>query len=547
MLELLLNSGHFSPRKESPSLPFIPHSNGRRYKRKRASEKSAGAKEGNNGYYVIVHDDQETTPGHSTNRNASESTTPEDMDNLEWDLEVRENSEPVSTSEEEDVWSNQYRWYAKILANTYCSVVEMPNICDVNLQDSIGRCAIHYAAEYGHVNAVKLLINAGAKVDMGDVDSLTALHLAANKGHYSVVETLLTSGALVNCKTTDKLSALHYAASRGHARIVQILIDRGANVDSLDATDRTPLKLAVSRNLYDVAKVLVERGARVNIEDIKSYTPLCEAVWQKSVKMAELLLDAGAKLTPTPYLLHYAILHQHYEMVELLLRYGSLVNIRDNHGNTPLITASITSQTKMVKLLLSYGAHVDCCGSTSEKTPLSAAIAWSGHTSEDVVRALVEGGADLDRECWAESPLSSALLNNKLKVAGLLISLGADVTKSMHRTIVSRDALSLARRFLCFRYNLFLVKDVEYPSKWPTDTDTVEGWLQYQKFNPLGLAELCRIKIRSFAGKTFMEKFVKGLNLPPFLVKYILMQDILVTEPVIPQSAKVSLLPLYQF
>ena len=87
-----------------------------------------------------------------------EVTTPEGMDNLEWDLEVKDEE---FGGDEEDLWSNQYRWYAKILANTYCSVMESPNICDVNLQDSIGRCAIHYASEYGHANAVKLLINAG--------------------------------------------------------------------------------------------------------------------------------------------------------------------------------------------------------------------------------------------------------------------------------------------------------------------------------------------------------------------------------------------------
>ena len=71
--------------------------------------------------------------------------------------------------------------------------------------------------------------------------------------------------------------------------------------------------------------------------------------------MVKLLLDSGAKLTPTPYLLHYAILHQHVEMVELLLESGSLVNLRDNQGNTPLITAAISGQSNIVKILLKYG------------------------------------------------------------------------------------------------------------------------------------------------------------------------------------------------
>lgn len=63
-----------------------------------------------------------------------------------------------------------FRWYAKILANTYQIPQETNYICDVNLQDSVGRCAIHYAAEYGHINAVKLLLNAGNKAfDVFDI------------------------------------------------------------------------------------------------------------------------------------------------------------------------------------------------------------------------------------------------------------------------------------------------------------------------------------------------------------------------------------------
>jgi ankyrin repeat protein len=183
MLELLLNSGRFSPQRECPNhtscshpLPYRKAKNkndssggpciqgctlGRRSKRKRSLEDSS---KGNNGYYVIVHEDDKKDEGMppDINKNSAPSidevTTPEGMDNLEWDLEVKDEDLSV---EEEDLWSNQYRWYAKILANTYCSVMESPNICDVNLQDSIGRCAIHYAAEYGHANAVKLLINAG--------------------------------------------------------------------------------------------------------------------------------------------------------------------------------------------------------------------------------------------------------------------------------------------------------------------------------------------------------------------------------------------------
>lgn len=47
------------------------------------------------------------------------------------------------------------------------------------------------------------------------------------------------------------------------------------------------------------------------------YTPLCEAVWHKDVRLVQMLLVAGAKVTQSHYLLHYAVLHRHYQVSEL--------------------------------------------------------------------------------------------------------------------------------------------------------------------------------------------------------------------------------------
>lgn len=91
---------------------------------------------------------------------------------------------------------------------------------------------------------------------------------------------------------------------------------------------------------------------------------MCEAVWRKSVQLAELLLASGAKLTQSHYLLHYAVLHQHLDMAEVLLGAGSIPNLRDDHGDTPLIMAARTGQTRMAELLLQNG-KIDVINSES--------------------------------------------------------------------------------------------------------------------------------------------------------------------------------------
>lgn len=88
---------------------------------------------------------------------------------------------------------------------------------------------------------------------------------------------------------------------------------------------------------------------------VSGYTPLCEAVWSKSVDAASLLLKRGAKLTQSHYLLHYAVLHRHLSMAELLLKNGAYPNLREDHGDTPLLLAINCQDLVMVRLLLQYG------------------------------------------------------------------------------------------------------------------------------------------------------------------------------------------------
>lgn len=82
-----------------------------------------------------------------------------------------------------------------------------------------------------------------------------------------------------------------------------------------------------------------------------------EAVSQKNTTIVKMLLRAGAKITQSHHLLHYAILHRHEEMVRLLISAGSIINLRDESGDTPLILAAKTQQPNIAKLLLENGTY----------------------------------------------------------------------------------------------------------------------------------------------------------------------------------------------
>ena len=83
------------------------------------------------------------------------------------------------------------------------------------------------AAFAGHLDAVKVLIDAGAAVDTKDQNGRTALHAAALGGDDAIAKALLAKGADLNAEDQAGSTALTYAAANGHDRFVQMLQTAG--------------------------------------------------------------------------------------------------------------------------------------------------------------------------------------------------------------------------------------------------------------------------------------------------------------------------------
>lgn len=76
--------------------------------------------------------------------------------------------------------------------------------------------AIHYAAFYGHLSCVKLMIETGGvPIDSPGAKRMTALHIAASRGHYDLVKYLLEKDAKINLKDKFKRSPIILATANG--------------------------------------------------------------------------------------------------------------------------------------------------------------------------------------------------------------------------------------------------------------------------------------------------------------------------------------------
>jgi ankyrin repeat protein len=150
---------------------------------------------------------------------------------------------------------------------------------NVNQLDQRGWTPLMAAADEGHIDIVRLLIDWGADINAKRKDDgYTALMIASYKGRADIVKLLIECGAKVDARDSRDHSALFHAVVRGQSEIVKILAENGADVNaSFETLGRTPLTLASSYGYPEVVKVLLEHGANVNAKSNAGWAALCYA------------------------------------------------------------------------------------------------------------------------------------------------------------------------------------------------------------------------------------------------------------------------------
>lgn len=114
----------------------------------------------------------------------------------------------------------------------------------VELRGVMGRTALHYAAYRASARKVQDLIHAGAEVNVEDERGYTPLHLAALVGDEDCTRLLLEAGANANAGTLDGFTALHFAANQGRADIAELLLRHGAERNPVNGLGISALSLA---------------------------------------------------------------------------------------------------------------------------------------------------------------------------------------------------------------------------------------------------------------------------------------------------------------
>jgi len=114
------------------------------------------------------------------------------------------------------------------------------------------------AAASGQDGTIRDLLSGTGQLELDAADEAgwTALMHAADAGHGTVVRLLLDAGASVNLKNGVQETALHLAARQGRTEVARLLLNAGADFAARDADGRTPLFLAIERGRAGIIELL---------------------------------------------------------------------------------------------------------------------------------------------------------------------------------------------------------------------------------------------------------------------------------------------------
>ena len=126
--------------------------------------------------------------------------------------------------------------------------------------------ALHYAAQSGSVDIIKLLLDTGISVNLTDKDGSTPLHVSAEFGHVEATKFLVERGAVINSTNKYGDTPLLVAAYFGELEIFRYLIEIGADINIRDANNNnTALHLAAELGTVNIIKLLLDKEMSVNL------------------------------------------------------------------------------------------------------------------------------------------------------------------------------------------------------------------------------------------------------------------------------------------
>jgi len=349
----------------------------------------------------------------------------------------------------------------------------------IEAQNSLGRTALHIAAEFGHEDVVRVLLEQKGDPNKKANLDITPLLIATARGKLGVVKLLLAQedeegkpAIDIGAQDADGNTALHLAVRFGTEDLVgtkdmvRALLNRGCDPNEMDNKGVTPLMLAAQKGraeLLNLFFLLQGQLVRLDAQDKKGWSALHFAAKSGGKRAVETLLMQGAepglKIPEdgrTPFLiaaeegnvaaaklffgrkdkdgkpvidaqdkngwsaLHHAVEGKRRGFVNTLLMRGADPGLRiTEYGLTPLLMAAEAGLPELVELFLGRKDKEGKLLIDAQDNQGFAALHYAvGNEDEDLVATLLNRGADpsLRATISGYTPLIRAVRKGQVKL-----------------------------------------------------------------------------------------------------------------------------------
>ncbi len=275
--------------------------------------------------------------------------------------------------------------------------------------------------EAGDVAGVRTWISQGGDPNVPQARHGSLLHDAANCGHVELVRLLLENGAHVDSCNSFGDTPLICAASSGSTEAARLLLNHGAKVAytfQLPDNEVERSRMAQDRDRFlshpnstafqSQLRALLEQSPlemRGTMEELQA--ELIESIWSRRFELQEKNAIDDCGNFPT--------------LKMLVSEFGADINRIDEGGETPLMRFVGSNDVAAVKWLLENGALVD--QTSTGETALFDAIKTD---NLELIELLIDAGANLNQyDCDMCVPLQCA---QSIDAASLLLKRGANPT-----------------------------------------------------------------------------------------------------------------------
>ena len=369
------------------------------------------------------------------------------------------------------------------------------------------------------LDILQLLIENKAIINEPDEDNSLPIHKIINrKCGCEMVKLLLDNGSLVNVHSKYDNAPLHMACYQGNKALVDLLLQYKADIMSTDKNGNTPFHIACYNDcnneevyrppeaekfepnyeIYDIYDKFIELYKDVNIQNSRGETPLHIACYTFNYELVNKLLPKAQKSCnindenkeiPLHKVCKFSLFTRNkvtsdkleieqyiYNIILLLLEYGSNVNHKNIYNETPLDLACDQNITSVIKLLLEKGATINEC----KKCPLIIACQKG---NDEIIKLLINYGININyQDESGKTALHYACYYNNCSTSSIkfLLDNGANVNEQTYSGKTPLFYVCRGKKFMSGKDDIVNIDTIKLLLQYKADKNIMPKFPSYK-------------------------------------------------------------------